>query len=568
MISDDTLERSPLPIDGGASGLGISPRWLGARLLTAGALLALGACATTGPNEKAQQAVAVPGTWQHGTAPGGALDTMALTLWWERFNDPVLNELIAGALRSSPDARTALSKITEYRARRGVEMAALFPSLTANASGGGTRAHYRDTNLTAKSESYGASLDASWQVDLFGRQRQTLTAASADLAQVEENFYGAQVSLAAEIASVYVTLRSSEAQLAVVQNSLGTRRETVQLTQWREQAGTGNALDTQQSISTLEQARAAIPTLQLAIAQTRNQLAVLSGRIPGALDSLLADPRALPAVPADIAIGIPAETLRQRPDVRAAERGLEAAFARTQAARRQRLPSLTLAGSLGVEAGSPGRLFSPESTLASLLGSLTAPIFDAGRIGQNITIQTELEKQALIAYESTVFTALAEVENALVAVQRNAERLDILTRATAAAREAATLAGLQYEAGQVDLLVSLEAQRTLLDLEQQAVTTAAARTTACIQLYKALGGGWSHLEIPRSFFAHESLRYPGPRRPRHRHKGRRTTQILQTAPDSRARCPRPGCRGLVLVATGREEAASSARVRDRSPHPW
>lgn len=493
MISDGTLGRAPLPIDGGAGGMGNPPSWLAAPLLAAGALLALCACATTRPNETARKAVAVPGTWQHGAASGGTLDPAALTMWWEQFGDPILNELVAGALRLSPDTRTALSKIAEYRARRGVERAALFPSLTANASGGGTRAKVRATNLVTKSESYGASLDASWQVDLFGRQREMLNGASADLAQTEENYYGAQVSLAAEVASAYVTLRSSETQLAVVQNSLGTRRETAQLTQWREQAGTGNALDTQQAISILEQARAAIPTLLLTIAQTRNQLTLLSGRTPGALDSLLAAPRAMPAVPTDIAIGIPAETLRQRPDVRAAERGLEAAFARTQAARRQRLPSLTLAGSLGVEALRPDRLLSPESTVASLIGSLAAPIFDAGRIRQNITIQTELEKQALIAYESTVLRALSEVENALVAVQRDAERLDILTRATTAAREAASLSALQYEAGQVDLLVSLEAQRTLLDLEEQAVTTAADRTTACIQLYKALGGGWSHL---------------------------------------------------------------------------
>ena len=455
--------------------------------------LALCSCATTGPHDELQRAGAVPATWQQGGTSVGTLDTAALTRWWERFNDPVLNELVTGALRSSPDVRTALSRIAEYRARRGVENAALFPALTADASGGGTRTRNRVTSLTTKTESYGASLDASWQVDLFGRQKQTLNAASADLAQTEENYYGAQVSLAAEVASAYVTLRSSEAQLAVVQNSLGTRRETVQLTQWREQAGTGNALDTQQSISALEQARASIPALQLTIAQTRNQLALLTGRPPGGLDSLLDAPHQVPSVPANIAVGIPAETLRQRPDVRAAERGLEAAFARTKAAQRQRLPTLNLTGSLGVEALKAGRLFSPESTVASLLGSLSAPIFDAGRIRQNISIQTELEQQTLIAYEVTVLTALSEVENALVAVQRDAERLEILTRAIAAAREAATLSGLQYEAGQVDLLVSLEAQRTLLSLEQQEVTTTADRTSACIQLYRALGGGWSHL---------------------------------------------------------------------------
>ena len=220
---------------------------------------------------------------------------------------------------------------------------------------------------------------------------------------------------------------------------------------------------------------------------------MLSGSTPGALDALLATPHAVPAVPQDLAIGIPAETLRQRPDVRAAERGVDAAFARTSAAQRQRLPSLSLTGSLGVEALKADHLFSPESTITSLLGSLSAPIFNAGRIRANITIQSELGKQAVNAYESIVLTALSEVENALVAVKRNAERLDILTRATTAERDAAKLAGLQYEAGQVDLFVSLEAQRTLLSLEQLEVTTSADRITAYIQLYKALGGGWSHL---------------------------------------------------------------------------
>ena len=461
--------------------------------LATGSLLALCSCTTGGSRATPETAVAVPNAWQQNVDPRGPLDTAALPTWWTRFNDPVLDELIAGALRSSPDVRSALSRIAEYRARRGIERAGLFPSLDASVSGGATRIRNRDTNLTTTSESYAASLEASWQVDLFGRQRRMLAAASADLAQTEENYYGAQVSLAADVATAYVTLRSTEAQLGVVQHSLGTRSETVQLTQWREQAGTGNALDTQQSLTTLELARASIPALQLTIAQTRNQLALLSGLTPGSLDPLLAAPRDVPAAPADLAIGIPAEMLRQRPDVRAAERGLEAAFARTEAARRQRLPSLTLSGSIGVEALKAGRLFDPASTVASLLGGLTAPIFDAGRIRQTIKIQSELEKQSLDTYETTVLTGLSEVENAIVAVQRNTERMDILTRATAAAREAANLSALQYEAGQLDLLVSLDAQRTLLDLEQQAVTTTASRANAYVQLYKALGGGWSPL---------------------------------------------------------------------------
>ena len=330
-------------------------------------------------------------------------------------------------------------------------------------------------------------------MDLFGRQRLAVTAADADLAQSQENYYGAQVSLAAAVASAYVTLRSAEAQLAVVQHNLGTRRETAQLTQWRERAGTGNALDTQQSLTALELARASIPALQLNVAQTRNQLALLSGLVPGSLDGLLAAPHDVPVAPPDLIVGIPAEMLRQRPDVRAAERGLDAAFARTAAARRQRLPALNLGGTIGVESLTAGRLFNPATTVLSLLGGLTAPLFDAGRIRESIAVQRALEQQTINTYESTVLVALGEVENALVAVQRNTERLDILNRATAAAREASTLAGLQYQAGQVDLFISLEAQRSLLDLEQQTVTTTAGRANAFVQLYQALGGGWSPL---------------------------------------------------------------------------
>lgn len=437
-------------------------------------------------------AAVIPNQWQHRSGSTTTADKTALTTWWRQFHDPVLNELITISLRSSKDVRTALSRITEYRARRGVERSSLFPQVTGNSSGAAERSKNRKTNVTISGENYRASLDASWQTDLFGQQHQILKAASEDLGKAVEDFRGAHVSLAAEVATAYVNLRSAEAELAVVNRSIATRSETVQLTRWREQAGNVSSLDTQQSISILEQARASVPELQLAIAQTRNQLARLSGSPPGALDSLLARPQSVPIPPSKIAAGVPAEALRRRPDVRAAEYQVEAAFARRKAAELERLPSLILNGTLGLETTRAGQLFSPESTAASLIGSLTAPIFDAGRIRSNIVIQNELAKQSVIAYEAVVLTALSEGENALVAIQRYSEKIGVLATAIVAAKEAATLSGIQYEAGQVSLLDTLDAQRTLLSLEQQNVTTAALRASACIQLYKALGGGWTH----------------------------------------------------------------------------
>lgn len=434
--------------------------------------------------------VAVPAQWQH-TATSSALDTAALTEWWHRFNDPTLDALVARALQASPDLRSALAKIDEARARHGVQRATALPSVSGSVSSSGRRVTERHTNVSTTSESASASLDASWQIDLFGQQRAGLQATAADLAASEENFRAAQVSLAAEVASAYVTLRSTEAQLAVVRETIGTLEENLQFTRWQEQAGTGSALDTQQALSTLEQTRASVPSLELTLTETRNQIAVLCGQTPGALDALLGATGQVPSTPAALAVGIPAETLRQRPDVRAASRSLEAAMARTTAAKRDRYPTLSLSGSLGVDALRAGKLFSPESSFASLLGGLTLPIFASGKITQTIQVQLATEKQTLAAYESTILTALSEVENALVAVDRYQERLAALGRAAAAANETYTLARLRYQAGSVDFLTVLDAQRSLLSVRQSEVTTTASLTTAHVQLYKALGGGWT-----------------------------------------------------------------------------
>ncbi len=475
-------------------------------LQIAGITLTMPGCSPNGERNGLSGDLVIPARWQQGSGSTTAADHASLATWWRQFHDPVLNEVITISLRSSTDVRTALSRIAEYRARRGVEKASLFPQLTANGSGSTQRSRNSETQVNASGESFQASMDASWQTDLFGRQRQIVRAAAEDLGKAEEDFYGAQVSLVAEVASAYVKLRSAEAELGVVQRNIATRSETVQLTRWREQSGSVSSLDTQQSISILEQARASIPDLQLTVDQTRNQLARLSGSAPGALDFLLKKPQPVPKPPSRIAVGIPAEALRHRPDVRAAEHKVVAALARKNVAQLARLPSLSLNGTLDLESTRAGRLFSAEGTAASLIGSLTAPIFDAGRIRNNIVIQTELGTQSIIAYEAVVLTALSEGENALVAIQRYSEKMGVLATAIAAAREAANLASIQYEAGQVSLLINLDAQRTLLSLEQQNVTATASRASACIQLYKALGGGWSHQPKVRSWNCRISLK--------------------------------------------------------------
>lgn len=447
-------------------------------------------CESTRDLNEEGELVGVPARWQNRAESPEPLDLTSLTTWWRGFNDSLLTQLISDALLNSTDLRTALSRINEARALVGVERSYLFPSVNAGLGARGSRIDTRGLPVVS-SESYNTSLTPSWEVDLFGRQGQNLKATRANLRETVENYYAAQVTLTADLALAYVALRRAEAQLVVAENSIKTRGETVQISQWKEEAGTGTALDAIQSGVTLDQARAAIPGLKQTIAQTHNQIALLSGKTPGALDALLARPRPIPSLPSRLAIGIPAETLRQRPDVRAAEDAIEAAAARKKVAQLERLPSLNLSGSIGLEALKAGRLFSPETLAANAVGNLTAPIFEAGRIKENIIIQDERLKQAVIGYESTVLTALSEVEDALIAIRRQAEKYAILRRTAKSALEASTLARQQYQAGQVDLLSVLEAERTLLNLEDQTIATQAAEIDAHIQLYKALGGGWS-----------------------------------------------------------------------------
>lgn len=475
----------------------VAPRaglWL-ARIAAWCACVALAACST--PGGQWRDSVDVPAKWQGSSQAGGALDTAALKEWWKRFGDSTLDELIAKAMASSPDIKTAISKVAQSRGERSVQLAGLLPSVTGNASDRIQRRDEQSTGLVTRSETYNLSLDMTWEVDLFGRQMQNLSAATKDVQQTIDNYYAAQVTLTGDVASAYITYRAAQTRLDVLRRNIETRRETTEITRWQQEAGVSDTLELQQAVSTLEQARAAIPSLEQTISETKNQLAVLCGQTPGALDRLLDRPGRIPRVPARIAVGIPADALNNRPDVRAAVNGVLAAYYRKTAAELERFPTINLDGSLGLEALRTGTIFSPEAaarTLAgSLLASLAQPIFEGGAITANIHINEELAKQAVYSYQSTVLTALSEVEDALVATRKTAERLETLRKADAAAQEASQLATQQYQAGEVELLTVLETQRTQLSVEEERVNTEADQVKSYVQLYKSLGGGWKPL---------------------------------------------------------------------------
>lgn len=455
-------------------------------------IFTLASCA--GPSPFVRTPTSLPASWKNAAGFPTAAPTRDLSRWWQRFNDPTLSSLISQALRENPDLASASARIREARARRTAEKASLFPTLGGSASTN-SRATNPSSGSSFENTSYSANLDASWEIDLFGRQRSLIQAAAANLGTVEENYHSAQATLASEIAIAYTDLRATQAGLEIVRRNIATREQTSKLATWRQQAGESDSLEPNQALSSLEQARAAIPSLEQQAARSRNLLTLLCGRHPGSLDALLAgNKRPIPVPPRTLAIGIPADTVRQRPDVRAAGYSLLAAAANTRAADALRYPSLNLSGTLGLSSLTSSKLFSPQTATAGAIAGIASPIFDGGRIRANIQANDAAEEQAYHAYRSTVLTALSETEDALIACRRTAERLAILEKAAAAAREADALARLRYQAGEIDFLIVLDAQRSLLSLEESFLATQADRTTAYIQLYKALGGGWS----PRS----------------------------------------------------------------------
>lgn len=454
------------------------------------ALALLGGCAV-GPRY-VQPDLPERAAWSasaEGTSPATA-DEAALARWWDGFDDPVLTSLVERASASNLDVLQAGARIREARARRGSAAADRAPAVTGSAAA--TRTGTSSESSTGGTvELFQAGLDATWELDLFGGKRRSLESAVATEQAAIEDERAVRVSLAAEVGLTYLDLRTVETRLAVARQNLAALQETADLTRWRAEAGLTTQLDAEQARANLEQARAAIPPLERDLAVNRNALAVLLGAEPGALDAELQATRPVPSVSRSVAVGVPADALRRRPDVRRAERELAAQTADVGVAQAARFPRLTLSGSVGLESLTAGGLVGSGAVVSSLGAGLLAPIFDAGKLAREVDVQEAKLEQSLLAYRASVLTALREVEDALVAFDREQARRGALGEAAGAAREAASLARHQYESGLVAFTAVLDAERTLLTLQDSLATSEGEVGATLIRLYKALGGGWS-----------------------------------------------------------------------------
>jgi outer membrane protein TolC len=472
---------------------------------------ALGGCAWITPRTVPHDAMEIPSAWSS-NADGfaGSSNAMTLVRWWTHFNDPILSNLVRQSLEANTSVLGAQAALREARALRDVAAAGLLPELGASAS-----AQHNTSRAAGSGNHFQAGLDASWEPDIFGARKSAIDTAEATARASMATLGDVQVSIAAEVALDYILLRGAQLQFAIAGENLANQRETLQLTQWREQAGLVTTLETEQARAAAEQTRAQLPALQTRIEQTSHALAVLTGQVPTALavaldagpktlpddatphDALTAAnehaqdaPQRIPQAPDALALSLPADTLRQRPDVRAAEQQVRAALGRVAQADAARAPSFTLSGSLGLSALSAGALTNGGSVVSALLASVTMPLFDGGARRAKVRAEEAALDQAALTYHATLLTALKDVEDALIALRSDRDRLLHLEHAAQSAGSAALLARQRYSSGLVDFQVVLETQRTQFSTQDGVASASADLSADHVRLYKALGGGW------------------------------------------------------------------------------
>jgi multidrug efflux system outer membrane protein len=414
--------------------------------------------------------------------------------FWQRFDDPVLNGLVDDAIKANHDIRIAVANLREARAiQLGVDAQA-YPQVDAKASG--TREIAPQTSAPGFNRDqrtgnvFDTAIDANWELNLFGRFSRQSESAAASVSAAQAGVAAAQVSVTAEVARNYFVLRGQQLRLQIAQQSVQNQQANLDLVQARLDAGRGTELDTTRAQSQVENTRAVIPVLQATIELARYRLAVLTGRPPTELATLVSDVRALPGIKPVDGIGTPAALLKRRPDIRIAERQLAAATADIGASKADLFPSVSISGLLGLNALTPGGLNSGQAYYYNLGASMAWNVLDFGRIRSRIRRNEARADAAVATYEKTVLTALEETEGALISFDRNQRRAESLFKAAHASEQAAKLARARFEAGVTDFLNVLDAERQLLadrDGLAQAQTDAG---TSLVGVYKALGGGW------------------------------------------------------------------------------
>ena len=457
--------------------------------------LALGGC-TVGPDYVEPETKA-PDAWHTAAVEGLADGEATLQTWWTVFDDDKLTELVMRSAEGNLDLNRALWRVEEARALRGVVSSNRKPQVgfTADAnrsqpSENGIFSDFAPEEGFEAGNQFTAGFGASWEIDVFGRIRRQVEAADAATQASVEAYRDVLVSLYAETALAYVNVRASQERLRIANANVEAQENTLQLTKDRFDSGLVSALDVAQAESNLANTYSLIPVVERDINEGLNRLAVLLGENPGALHAELDNEVPIPHEPEAVVMGLPTELLRQRPDVRRAERLLASQTAQIGVATADLYPSFSLAGFLGVEALTASDLGSGDSVTWNIGLPIRWNIFAGGRIRSRIRAEEARTNQALATYEQTVLNALEESENAMVAYVKEVQRRERLSQAVDATQRSLELVLTQYTAGLTDFQNVLDTQRTLLLREDDLAVAEGLVIGNLVRLYRALGGGW------------------------------------------------------------------------------
>jgi outer membrane protein, multidrug efflux system len=408
--------------------------------------------------------------------------------WWQVFNDPVLDQLVAEAQRSNPSVRVAAARIMEARAQLGVAGSGLYPQLQQVSGQAFRVGQDADTSPASSFASYGAALDIAWEMDFWGKYRRGIEAADASYFASIAQYDDVQVLVAAQAASFYASIRTFETRLHITQENAALQKRSLEITERLFTSGNESELDVQQARSLYLGTIATVPELEGALRQVQTALNVLLGRPPGPVPEMATGQEQIPQAALAVIVDMPADLLRRRPDVRTAELQLAAQSALIGVNRAALYPSIALVGNLGLSATS---LESSSTTLNWLAGpALTWNVFDYGRLKGQVLVQDARFQQLFEVYQDTVLRAAREMDDAAVSFAKSRIQADILEQAVQAAKRSLDIATIQYQEGLVDFERVLDSQRTLFSQQERLVATRGSVAQSLVSLYKALGGGW------------------------------------------------------------------------------
>jgi len=454
-------------------------------------LLVLGGCLSVGPDYKRPETV-MPDAWHTKIQDELSSETPDLQEWWMVFEDDILNDLITQATTNNLDLKTAVARIEQAAALRGVSASQYFPEIFAHGGASAIKTTKDNTPPGAdrKDALYTAGLGMAWELDLWGRVRRSVESADASWMATVENYRDIMVLLYADIAANYIRVRTLQERILFAENNLAAQKKTKELTKNRFDSGLVPALDISQAQLNYSRTASMIPPMKQELIETINRLSILTGQKPFALLEMLKKQKPIPVPPKKIAMGLPSELLRQRPDIRRAERNLAAQNARIGMATAEFYPIFSLPGTLTF-GGADVNPFNSAGLSYTFGPQVRWSIFNGGRVRSQVNAEKAATKAALYIYEQTVLKALEETEDSMAAFANEKDRIKSLEIAASSAKKSVDLVTELYKSGLTDFQNVLNMELALLTQQDRLATSRGLVSINLIRIYKALGGGWT-----------------------------------------------------------------------------